>query len=173
MTDPDVVSGHLLYEHAEVGCLRCASCDYNSSSEVFGKSALADFIEHCLDDLLHAGGDDFREVFHCHLLSLAGCASFDAEHLLAQALKLVRHAGAVCELYVLGKPFSDLELSLDVVCYVSSSERNGSIMSHDVAMVNGNRGASASEVDQCNTVLHLKFRQYCPCCRFSCEILFL
>ena len=59
------------------------------------------------------------------------------EHLLAKALKLVWHAGSECELDVLCKSLADLELSLDVVGDVSASERDRGIVSHDIAMVDG------------------------------------
>ena len=173
MTDTDIVSGHLSDQHPEVCCLRGSSGNHDAASEMFGKSALADFVEHCLDYLLHACCNDLREVLHGNLLRLFCCIALDVQHLFAEALELVRHACAECELDVLGQSFADLQLGLDVIGYVPSAERYRSVVAHDVAMVDGNRCAAASEVDQSHTVLHLDVGEHGFGCGLGCEVFLL
>ena len=57
------------------------------------------------------------------------------DDLLAEVLQLLRHACSEGKLDVLGKFLGNLAFALDVICDVLASERDGSIVSHDIAMV--------------------------------------
>ena len=110
-----------------------------------------------------------REEAEADIEELRAVAS-DVENLFSHALKLFRHAGSESELDVLGKPFGYLAFALYVFCNVPASERNGCIMAHDVVLVYGYRGTSGSEINQCDSVLHLVRSQDRLGCRVCREI---
>ena len=101
------------------------------------KAAFAYFIENCLNDFFHAGGDDFREILDSHLLLLHGSLAADHQHLFAQALELVRQTRSEGELDVLCQSLRYLKLVLYVVCDVLASERDRCVVTHYVSVIDG------------------------------------
>ena len=124
VTCPDLVARDVIYEIADVGALGYSTGYYDSASELVGKSAALYFIQNCHHYLLDSCGDDFRQIFDGKTLVSFRTVASDLDYLLAETLKLVRHARSECKLDVLCKPCADLCLALYVVGNVLSSEWN-------------------------------------------------
>ena len=74
------------------------------------------------------------------------------------------------ELDVLRKALSDLELALDVVSDVLTSERNGCVVTHDAVVIDCYRSRASSEIHQSYTVFHLGLAEDHACSSVCSEI---
>ena len=167
---PDSVAGKFIDEVAQVGSFSYSSCDHQTALEHVAESAFFDLIEYRHQDLLYSGCDDLREIFYGYLFARLVIVAHDLQNLFAEAVKLFRHAGTICELDVLGKSLRDLAFALDVVGDVLSTEWNGCVVAHHFSVVDGYGCTSATEVDQRYSVFHLGVGKDSLGCSLGSEI---
>ena len=114
-------------------------------------------VEKSLDDLLHPGGDDLGDIFHCYL----GCRLVvfidNLNGFFPEGGKLSRHACAVGLLDVLRKLEREIALGLDVPGDTVAAERYRGIVPHNLAFEYCDGADSGADVDKGHAILHLFF----------------
>ena len=164
----DLVSGKVFHQRDEVGQFRAAAGNHQTAAQGVLQAAFLNVVQDGFDDFAAAAVDDFGDVAYRDLLERR--LQPDLQDFLAQRSQFAGHAGAEAFLDLFGQVFGDGAFGADVVGNHFSAEGNGSVVTHDAAVVDGHGSYAGPHVDQRDAAGPFIVREDCVGHHFRQEV---
>ena len=147
-----LITGHVLDEGNEVGQLSPTAGNHQAAAQGILQTAFLDVVEHGVHNLAAATVDNLGNIADRHLLERR--FQPDLQHFFAQGGQLAGQAGAKAFLDFLCQLLGNGALRADIVGNHPAGERNGRVVAHDAAVVNGNGSYACTHVHQGHAAGH-------------------